>query len=105
MRPLSHFRRFQVASDDIVKSLRAKIETGTFQTLTLSRQRQQYWYRGFLKQANRLQNSGNSLKDAFESLLTNGIILVTHSLKYFVKVAWADTPHHIFALTPICDTG
>lgn len=88
----------------MVKSLRVKIESGTFQTLTVSRQRQQYWYRGFLKQANRLRNVFGDGMKALMELLSDGVIVATHSLKYFEKIIWKEPPHLIFALTPFRDT-
>lgn len=99
-RPNSHDRRFQVPASEIETCLRRKIEQGTFQTRKASRQRQQYWYQGLLKQSSRVAN-GLDLKESINRLLLAGVMLATHSLKYFIKVVWADTPHLFLALTPI----
>jgi hypothetical protein len=81
----------------IVLSLRAKIESSRWQD-DFSRQRQQYWWQGFLRQ--RLMEGKPRELDA---LLREGIIVATHSLSDRAIIHWPHPPYPSFAVTgPPC---
>lgn len=65
---------------------------------------QQYWWRGFGKQAGRERLRAASMQ-VLRLLLSQGIILATHSLKYFEVRALHTGPHRIFAVTPASGMG
>ena len=82
LRPKTHWRRFQATLAAIIQSLRSKITDDRW-TQDFSRQRQQYWFKGFKIQLAR----GNpaAVKPIFKhlrSLLVHNVIAATHSLKW-----------------------
>jgi len=94
LRPHTHWRRFWAALVLITLSLKAKIE-GRRWRRDVSRQRQQYWWRGYGIQ---------SLFDGYpaaelETLLEHGIIAATHSLTKRAITPWPEPPHRSFAAT------
>jgi len=103
MRPCSHWRGFWAPGEVILESLQSKL-SGTPWLARLSRQRQQYWWRGFLQQASRgrLQAPGPRV---LRQLLRQRIILATHSLKYLEVRPLEHPPHRIFAVTPALEAG
>ena len=103
MRPCSHWRGFWAPGEVILESLQGKL-SGAPWLPRLSRQRQQYWWRGFLQQASRgrLQAPGPRV---LGQLLRQRIILATHSLKYFEVCPLQHPPHRIFAVTPALEAG
>jgi hypothetical protein len=79
MRPEGYWRKFQATCTDIVKSLKGKIEHGRWLDKT-SRQRQQYWWKGFKKQVVRLKGlMVDSLVQELEQLLISRIVIASHS--------------------------
>jgi len=66
----------------------------------ISRQRQQYWWKGFQKQASRQSNTEGDLYRALGELFLRSIILSTHSLNYFEIKPFRIKPYLIFAVTP-----
>jgi len=76
-----------------VASLQAKIDQGRW-LQTVSRQRQQYWWRGFQRQRH-LQGAAVELSQ----LLAVGVITATHSLRFRRVVPLAEDPYRIFAVT------
>jgi hypothetical protein len=103
MRPCSHWRGFWAPRAVILESLQGKL-AGTPWLARLSRQRQQYWWRGFLQQAarGRLQAPGARV---FRQLVRQRLILATHSLKYFEVRPLQHPPYRIFAVTPALEAG
>jgi len=64
----------------------------------VSRQIQQYWWKGFRKQAAR--NSGiPDVSEALRELIHHPIIVSTHSLKYIEMTPVVYPPYRIFAVT------
>ncbi|MDD5090534.1 MAG: hypothetical protein PHQ23_06415 [Candidatus Wallbacteria bacterium] len=80
-RPDSHYRRIQADRETVNGSLFRKILHGNWLS-TLGRQRQKYWFKGFIRQASRFANVTDNLP-ALEKLIADRIIPATHSLKYF----------------------
>jgi hypothetical protein len=66
----------------------------------LTRQRQQYWWKGFLKHLAREGISESPSLDALGSYVHRPIIVATHSLKYYEISSFGARPHLIFAVTP-----
>jgi len=65
---------------------------------TVSRQIQQYWWKGFRKQAAR--NSGiPDVSEALRELIRHPIIVSTHSLEYTEMTPVVYPPYRIFAVT------
>ncbi len=94
MRPGKHWRGFWALWPLIVRSLAAK-EAGLKWLTMVSRQRQQYWWRGYLRQS---RISGASV--GLWELLRSGRILATHSLMYREIRPLLEETHPIFAVTP-----
>jgi hypothetical protein len=83
LRPKSHWRRFQAAIATVLESLRIKIVENRWVD-GLSRQRQQYWLRGLRTQVKVDHPSdGKITHKLLRNLLSNNVIAVTHSLKWF----------------------
>jgi hypothetical protein len=70
-----------------------------------TRQRQQYWWKGFLKQLAREGISEQRSIQALENLLQRSQIVATHSLKYYEIISFRDQAHRIFAVTPALGFG
>jgi hypothetical protein len=71
----------------------------------LSRQRQQYWWGGFVKQASRECNLKPDPLWALMKLCVQNIILSTHSSEYFEIKPFRVSPYRIFAVTPHTEYG
>lgn len=97
LRPEAHWRRFWAPWALILVSLQGKLE-GRGWGQAFSRQRQQYWWQGFLRQS-RLEGKPRKL----DALLREGIIVATHSLSDRAIIPWPDPPYPSFAVTgPPC---
>ena len=97
LRPQTHWRRFLVPWALIVISLQGKLE-GRRWGHEFSRQRQQYWWQGFLRQSLR-----EGTPRALNTLLCEGIIVATHSLSDCAIVPWPHSPYPRLAATaPPC---
>lgn len=93
-RPASHWRRFLAPISVIIVSLTAKL-TGFHWPEDESRQRQQYWYRGFL-----IQSHFDGLPPAaLETLLLTHVVIATHSTADRTTVPVLDSPHRRLAAT------
>lgn len=93
LRPETHWRRFWAPWVLIVDSLRGKLE-GQFWGPAFPRQRQQYWWQGFLRQS-LMEGQPREL----EALLREGIIVATHSLSDRAIIAWPHPPYPSLAVT------
>jgi len=81
----------------------AVITTG-IKSKKYSRQRQQYWIKGFRIQTSRFCNSSLSL-ELLNLMHGQNIILCTHSLKYFEITYLSDLTYHFLAVTKAHNTG
>jgi len=96
LRPCTHWRRFWVPITLICMCLKAKSEGQRWQA-GLSRQRQQYWWRGY-----RLQSLVDGCPAAqLATLQDNGIIAATHSLSDRAIIPWPEAPHPSLAATGV----
>lgn len=82
MRPKDFWRRFRHRVTGIVKSLEEKISLGKWLG-ELSRQVEQYWWRGFGRQCARAGKTSKRSLEVLERLLTGGVMAATHSLDFF----------------------
>jgi hypothetical protein len=97
LRPDTHWRRFWAPLVLIVVSLRGKLE-GQHWGHDFPRQRQQYWWQGFLRQS-RLEGKPHEL----DALLPEGIIVATHSLSHRAIIPWPRPAYPRLAVTgPPC---
>jgi hypothetical protein len=103
LRPSSHWRGFWAPWRVIVVCLLGKLRGRRWMS-RFSRQRQQYWWKGFAKQAARERMQGRSVR-VLRQLLAGGIILSTHSLKYCEVRQVAQAPYRILAVTAAVETG
>jgi hypothetical protein len=93
-RPDSHWRRFLAPISVILVSLVSKI-MGLRWPQDESRQRQQYWYRGFI-----IQSRFDGLPPvSVESLHLAGIVVATHSTADRATIPWPGTPYRRLAAT------
>lgn len=81
-RPQSHYRGFWASITSILDSLFERVLHNRWCSV-LSRQRQQYWWRGFVKQASRQCNPQEDSLALLFKLISQRIILSTHSSEYF----------------------
>lgn len=104
VRPESHYRGFWASWRTILCSL---IEKGIKNRWLkgVSRQRQQYWWKGFLRQASRQCNLQEEPLFSLIKLFSKNVILATHSLKYFEIKPPKVSTHLIFAVTTSLDYG
>lgn len=93
MRPHEYWRRFRARYTAIVESIQAKASGKPFLP-TVVRQRQQYWWRGFIRQQH-IEGIGTSL----ERLLGEGIVAATHSLSDRGIRPTAEDTYPILAVT------
>lgn len=93
MRAATHWRGFWAPWPLIMSSLLAKA-SGVAWLASISRQRQQYWWRGY-----RLQSQVLGAPLGLWTLLLSGRIVSTHSLTYREIRAVCGTTHRIFAVT------
>lgn len=93
-RPDSHWRRFLSPIVAIIASLNGKL-AGVPWSKHESRQRQQYWYRGYV-----IQSRFDGLPSAaIEVLLGAGIVVPTHSTADRAAVSWPGLPYRRLAAT------
>jgi len=110
IRPKSHYRKFWSSRRTILKSIFHKLIHNSWLT-GVSRQRQQYWFRGFKLQAMRHEtpvgvNTPWELSvDVLLRLYTANIIIATNSLKYFETEPSGILTNRTFALTTPTDYG
>jgi hypothetical protein len=102
-RPSSHWRGFWAPWRLIVVSLVRKLKKGRWLS-GASRQRQQYWWKGFAKQAARERHQPRSLEN-LKALVHRWRILSTHSLEYCEIRPLGELPHRIFAVTGVPGVG
>ena len=99
LRPQLYDRRFQVVWFTIFLSLLKKITVGRWLS-GWSRQRQQYWWRGFKKHASRKQNfSDETALATLDTLVKAEHLLGTHSLTHYERTPFGESPHRRFAVT------
>jgi hypothetical protein len=104
VRQETHYRGFWASIASILDSLLEKALYNRW-LKGFSRQRQQYWWRGFVKQGSRQRNlQGDSLAVLFK-LVSQGIILSTHSSEYCEIKPFRVPTHLIFAVTPPTEYG
>jgi hypothetical protein len=103
MRPCSYWRGFWATRALVLQSLQAKVK-GRPWLPTVSRQRQQYWWKGFAQQAARQRLQAPS-PAVLRKLFRQRIMLATHSLKYREVRSLRYLPHRIFAVTPALEAG
>ena len=97
LRPHLYDRRFQVMWFTIFLSLLRKITFGQWLT-GISRQKQQYWWRGFRKHASRWQNLvPETAQAALVTLFEAEQHLGTHSLTYYERRPLEEPPHRRLA--------
>jgi hypothetical protein len=94
MRPDTHWRGFWAAAVTIAAVLARKLASESW-VRELSRQRQQYWWRGYQRQS---RFSGPVVP--LPQLLAAGVIAATHSLTHRAIEAFDEPAHRIFAVTP-----
>ena len=82
MRPRAFWRRFRYRMTRIVESLKEKLALGSWLE-ELSRQVQQYWWRGFGRQCGREGKTGKKGLVVLERMLADGVMAATHSLEFF----------------------
>lgn len=93
-RPVDYWRRFLACMNTIIESLTAKL-AGHQWRCDISRQRQQYWFRGF-----RIQSLVDGLPGAaLDTLIATGVIPPTHSLTDRAIVPWPGPPYRRLAAT------
>ena len=86
IRPRRYWRRFQNDIKTIVKSLRKKVSKNKWLEGN-SRQKQQYWFRGFKKQLMRAEFFWEDRIKQLEIFLKEGIMASSHSMQYYsIKV-------------------
>lgn len=93
MRPRGHWRGFWATAATIAAALARKV-AGESWMRELSRQRQQYWWRGYQRQS---RFSGPVVP--LPTLVAEGIIAATHSLTHRAIRAFPEPAHRIFAVT------
>ena len=93
VRQASHWRGFWAGIVLIMASLQGKISGAPWRT-EISRQRQQYWWRGYQRQR-RVAGAPASLSE----LLEQRVIVSTHSLGFRCQRDLPHDPHRIFAVT------
>ena len=98
-RPEGHWRRFLAGWQAIVESLTLKLQAGHWSE-RFSRQRQEYWWNGFLTQVRRDGLCEVPLVAGLRRLLDWAIIATTHSLKYFEIHTALDSSNLTFAFSP-----
>jgi hypothetical protein len=103
VRPMTHYRRFSTNIQSILNCLTLIATTG-IKSKQFSRQRQQYWFKGFIFQASRFSNPLISL-DTLEKLHKQNIIVSTHSTEYFEIIKLHIEPHSFFAVTKSFDSS
>ena len=99
LRPHLYDRRFQVIWFTIFLSLLKKITLGGWLS-GMSRQRQQYWWRGFKKHASRKQNfSAEAALATLVTLFEAEPLLATHALTHYERTPLGEPPHRRLAFS------
>ena len=93
MRPATHWRGFWAAWPLIFSMLLEKARGGKW-SAAMSRQRQQYWWRGY-----RIQSRLWGAPVGLWQLLLSGRIVATHSLIHREIRVLSDCAYRIFAVT------
>ena len=93
MRPRTHWRGFWATAVTIATVLARKV-AGESWVREFSRQRQQYWWRGYQKQS---RFSGCIVP--LPILMASGIIVATHSLTHRAIRPFGEPVNRIFAVT------
>ena len=100
LRPAQYHRRFHSRWVLIFWSLGIKIVLGTWMK-DIPRQSQQYWWRGFIKQAQRHSHGVETeLLVELLKLYFRQILFATHSVNYYEIRSYSVPPHLSFAFTP-----
>jgi len=104
VRPETHYRGFWASIAHIVDSL---VEKALYNRWLSghSRQRQQYWWRGFVKQASKKRNPQDDPLVELFKLVSQNIILSTHSSEYCEIKIFRLSTYRIFAVTPPTEYG
>ena len=96
VRPSTHWRRFWAPLALICVCLQGKTQGKPWQA-GCSRQRQQYWWRGY-----RIQSLvDGSPATELARLMADGIIAATHSLTDRAVTPWPEAPHPRLAATGV----
>lgn len=100
MRPSNYDRRFRAQWLTIFMALLVKIVLNRW-SCNFSKERQRYWMKGFALHASR----GGNVKGIVDQLhalsrLTGGVIVGTHSTRFYEIRPYQDPPHLFFRLTP-----
>ena len=82
IRPKKYWRRFQASIKTIVESLCKKLSENQWQAGS-SRQKQQYWFRGFKKQLLRAEVFWEDRITQLGIFLKEGIVASSHSMRYY----------------------
>jgi hypothetical protein len=98
IRPVEYWRKFIVPVEAVVRSLRNRIENGRWAD-AWSRQRQQYWWRGFRRRLLAVGFPGEPTLEKLWELLRARFIVATHSLKYVEIRRVAEGTNPKFAFT------
>lgn len=100
IRPVGYWRKFIAPVEAVVRSLRNKIEDGCWVD-AWSRQRQQYWWRGFRRRLLAAGFSGEPTLEKLWEFLRARFIVATHSLEYVEirRVAELTNPRFAFTAT------
>ncbi len=103
LRPHLYDRRFQVMWFTIFLSLLRKITHDQW-LMGIGRQRQQYWWRGFKKQASRKRNfTPQAALATLTPLFEAKFLLATHSLTHYERTSLGEPPHRRLAF--LCPWG
>lgn len=94
MRPRSHWRGFWATAAVVATVLGRKL-AGQGWLRDFSRQRQQYWWRGY-----QIQSRFSGTVVGLPQLLADGVIAATHSLTHRAICGLGAPVHRIFAVTP-----
>jgi hypothetical protein len=97
IRPTTYSEGFSSLKTTHFKSISEKISRGRWLS-DISRQKQQYWYKGFKRQINKISISADEFQ-GLRFLASIGRPLATHSIKQFVKHSTTYTPYLILAAT------
>lgn len=98
IRPLGYWRKFIAPVEAVVRSVRNKIEHGRW-VGEWSRQRQQYWWRGFRLRLTAWGIPTEPTVKKLWELLRAGLIVATHSLEYLETRRFIDLTNRTFAFT------
>lgn len=103
-RPDTHWRGFWAPHRLILICLVRKLKNDRW-LKQLSRQRQQYWWRGFRQQLMLSEGSHAPSLYRLKELVSRSIIVSTHSLRYRETQLARDGPYLIYASPPVAGDG